>query len=106
MDRQCGASINFRNVGMLTVALRRAGVDWKIESLECPVFGLKQNQGAPSLTCEHGDDICMQAGEPGLPHQLRGAVILPRKALSITGGEHEGTNQTVPEQSSTYCMAR
>eukprot|EP00959_Pyramimonas_sp_CCMP1952_P426828 8939393-Pyramimonas_sp.AAC.1 len=60
-------------VSMLTVALRRAGMDWKIESLECIVFGLRQDQGAQSLICELGDDICMQAGDPGQPYQLRGA---------------------------------
>eukprot|EP00959_Pyramimonas_sp_CCMP1952_P414716 8689013-Pyramimonas_sp.AAC.1 len=44
-----------RMVGMLTVARRRDGMGWKIESLD------------------------YLAGDPGLPHQLRGAVILPRK---------------------------
>eukprot|EP00959_Pyramimonas_sp_CCMP1952_P413377 8662021-Pyramimonas_sp.AAC.1 len=60
-------------------SLRRAGMDWKIESLEYLVFGLRQNQGAQPIICELGDDVCMQAGGPSLPYQLRDAVILPRK---------------------------
>eukprot|EP00959_Pyramimonas_sp_CCMP1952_P205664 4300879-Pyramimonas_sp.AAC.1 len=67
-------------VSMLTVALRRAGMAWKVESLEYVVFGLRQNQGAQSLVCELGDDICMRAGDPSLPYQLRDAVVLPRKS--------------------------
>eukprot|EP00959_Pyramimonas_sp_CCMP1952_P258683 5407348-Pyramimonas_sp.AAC.1 len=67
-------------VGMLTVALRRAGMGWKIASLDYLVFGLKQHQGAQSLKCELGDDICMQTGDPVLPYQVRGAVILQRKS--------------------------
>eukprot|EP00959_Pyramimonas_sp_CCMP1952_P474230 9503097-Pyramimonas_sp.AAC.1 len=54
-------------VSMMTVALRRAGMGWKIESLEYLVFGSRHNQGPQS------------AGDPVLPQELCGAVILPRR---------------------------
>eukprot|EP00959_Pyramimonas_sp_CCMP1952_P061440 1283909-Pyramimonas_sp.AAC.1 len=55
-------------------------MDWKTESLEYLVFGLRENQVPQSLVCELGDDICTRAGDPSLPYQLREAVVLPRKS--------------------------
>jgi len=67
-------------VGMMTVTLRRAGMDWKQDSLEYLIFGLRPNQGPQSLVCDVSDMICQMAGDPSLPDSMRQTVVLPRKS--------------------------
>ena len=65
-------------VAMMTVTLRRAGMDWKKESLQYAIFGLGEGQGPSELKCPLTQPVCELAGDPGLPKPLRTMVTLPR----------------------------
>ena len=83
-------------VGMMTVTLRRAGMDLKQDSLEYLIFGVRPNQGPQSLVCELNDTICQMAGDPSLPDSMRQSVVLPRKSDCEILGVNFGGSQRLP----------
>ena len=71
---------------MLTATLRRAGLDWKPDSLGYLIFGLDMEQGPDRLTCPIDEALCFQCGCSDLPGGGRLAVQLPRQSSTVLLG--------------------
>eukprot|EP00959_Pyramimonas_sp_CCMP1952_P227109 4748355-Pyramimonas_sp.AAC.1 len=66
-------------IGMMTVTLRRAGMDWKEDSLAYVLFGQTYTCGDRPLLCPLSPVICAISGDEDLPDHLRSTVVMPRK---------------------------
>eukprot|EP00959_Pyramimonas_sp_CCMP1952_P225704 4719771-Pyramimonas_sp.AAC.1 len=66
-------------IGMMTVTLRRAGMNWKEDSLAYVLFGQTYTCGDLPLLCPLSPASCAISGGEELPDHMRSTVVMPRR---------------------------